>query len=483
MNRLWVGTSFGLLAVVVLWSTGGCNGQVVADNASVDTPSVPAPSGGAVGRDGGTITSADGQIIVEIPPGALDTPVAITATPVASVPIPGHTLVGTTYQIEPKSLTLAKPAKISLRFIPTAFVAPTTPADIRVMRADDAVSSFTPITTSLGDAAMVSVISTRLGTFVPAVPVPLAVIPAALQSPVPDDAPCTVAPGAPVLIYAGEMFEFAIDGTFLYVEHAHGVSRVPLTGGPPETVLTTTNDILTIGLMAIGAGKLLSEIPKYSMVPISGDAFVPPAYPIQPPTPGTAFDGVSFYSYEISNTVPATDTLHRMPANGSPEVATKMPLGMGVQAMLATPDGLFAAVLLNRHLQPVEGQIVKIPLDGSGLVTIAANLGVLTNGIAVDDKYIYYGDTPGSHDLGGLQRMALDGTGITTLSQPVPESLVVDKHSVYFRRNGAIYKVDKIARGEATLIGPALQNGGLLVYGGNVYWGAPDGQGVYTACK
>ena len=82
----------------------------------------PIPTEGAtatpVEDEGRTVTSDDGKLTLEIPPGALDEEIAIsiTAVPLEELPEELHLLrgAGTGYRLEPDGLTFSKPVTVTL---------------------------------------------------------------------------------------------------------------------------------------------------------------------------------------------------------------------------------------------------------------------------------------------------------------------------------------------------------------------------------
>ena len=80
----------GLFAIAAL---GGCDGQ----------------DGETVGPRGGVVTSPDGRVTLDIPPGALDQEIAITIDEVDAGP---EGAVGPTYEILPRGATFNAPATL-----------------------------------------------------------------------------------------------------------------------------------------------------------------------------------------------------------------------------------------------------------------------------------------------------------------------------------------------------------------------------------
>ena len=82
-----------------------------------DGPTSPA-QGTPVGPAGGTVMSADGNVILEIPAGALDAPTDITITPVADALLVTDPLYvrGTGYEVKPAGLQLRERARLRIRF-------------------------------------------------------------------------------------------------------------------------------------------------------------------------------------------------------------------------------------------------------------------------------------------------------------------------------------------------------------------------------
>jgi len=281
---------------------------------------------------------------------------------------------------------------------------------------------------------------------------------------------------------------FAVNGSFVYASDYNGVSRVPLSGGTPEAVSPSQSTKDAVESFVLGAGYIYFDGAQgvLSKVAVTGDAFLGPTYNARSSVyAAMAFDGLNVYSGQLSG---VADVVHRWPLDGTPAVETPVPDNADVQAIVAAPDAAYVALLkVTNNGMSSTGSIARIPLDGSGAVVIAKDVGE-PSAIAVDDKYVYYAATRGGLATGGLYRMAFDGSGLTTLSEPSPMSIAVDAHSVYFLRSSLIYKVDKIAGGAATKVGLSQEFGGVVVTGGNVYWSAAnDGTsvkaGVWTACK
>lgn len=311
---------------------------------------------------------------------------------------------------------------------------------------------------------------------------------AAAQSPVPEDGPCTVAPGPATLILPGHPEAFAVNGSFVYASDYLGVSRVPVTGGAVEAVSPSQDLKGAAESFVLGAGYIYFDGAQGTLtkVPVTGDPFIGPTYGARSsPYAAMAFDGVNVYSGQLSG-VP--DTIHRWPLNGAPAIATPVPDAAIVQAIVAAPDAAYVALLtVTNNGSTSTGSIAKVPLNGSGAVVIAKDVGEPT-AIGVDDGHVYYAATRGGLATGGLYRMGFDGSGLTTLSEPSPMSFAVDAHSIYFLRSSLVYKVDKVQGGPGTKVGLAQPFGGVVVTGGNVYWSATgEGMsvkpGVWTACK
>lgn len=84
--------------------------------------------------DGGTVTSDDGRLTLDIPPGAVteDVEVSISALPPGEVPEGAEDLpvVGVVYELEPDGLQLGSPATVEVRLDPDDLGVPTGEAGV-----------------------------------------------------------------------------------------------------------------------------------------------------------------------------------------------------------------------------------------------------------------------------------------------------------------------------------------------------------------
>lgn len=68
---------------------------------------------GVVGPEGGTLASADGRLLLDVPPGALSASVTIGIQPITAV-VPDA--VGTTYRLTPEDVRFARPVRLTLAY-------------------------------------------------------------------------------------------------------------------------------------------------------------------------------------------------------------------------------------------------------------------------------------------------------------------------------------------------------------------------------
>lgn len=101
-------------------SFGSATITAAADGKSATAAVQVAPLGTVVGASGGVVTSADGNVVLEIPAGALDANTDITITPVADAAFGGDPtfLAGSGYEIKPAGVTLHLQVRLRLRFDP-----------------------------------------------------------------------------------------------------------------------------------------------------------------------------------------------------------------------------------------------------------------------------------------------------------------------------------------------------------------------------
>ncbi len=102
---------FGVIAAALLAACGGGG-----DGGTGGTPATSPPAGSAViGRDGGTVTSADGKVKLVIPAGALGNSETITIESIDPAKMPAP-LAGAdlAYDMKPDGLRFAQPAQISV---------------------------------------------------------------------------------------------------------------------------------------------------------------------------------------------------------------------------------------------------------------------------------------------------------------------------------------------------------------------------------
>jgi len=103
---------------VVAVAFGTATITATADGKSAAATVTVQPSGTVVGALGGSVISADGGLILDVPAGALATPIDITITRVDDVLFGGDPqyLAGSGYQISPAGVTLQTAAQLRIRY-------------------------------------------------------------------------------------------------------------------------------------------------------------------------------------------------------------------------------------------------------------------------------------------------------------------------------------------------------------------------------
>jgi len=95
------------------------------------------PIGGVtatVGADGGTVTTGDGNVTLEVPAGALDSETEITVAPQTTYPADEHLVPGTCYEFGPDGTQFAVAVQMTLGYDEANLPADTTEADLAIHR-------------------------------------------------------------------------------------------------------------------------------------------------------------------------------------------------------------------------------------------------------------------------------------------------------------------------------------------------------------
>ncbi len=117
---------------------GSATITAAADGKSATATVQVAPSGTVIGAAGGVVTSADGNLVLEIPAGALDANTDITITPLDDAAFNGDPsfLAGTGYDIQPAGVTLHAQVQLRLRFDPAHLPAGVFQEQLRIRERD-----------------------------------------------------------------------------------------------------------------------------------------------------------------------------------------------------------------------------------------------------------------------------------------------------------------------------------------------------------
>jgi formylglycine-generating enzyme required for sulfatase activity len=95
------------------------------------------PIGGVtetVGPEGGTITFADGRVVLEVPAGALLTATDIAVSPQATCPAGDGLVPGTCYEFAPEGTEFARPAQLTIAYDESALAPGTEETDLAIHR-------------------------------------------------------------------------------------------------------------------------------------------------------------------------------------------------------------------------------------------------------------------------------------------------------------------------------------------------------------
>ncbi len=122
-----------------------------------------------IGAEGGSITLIDGSGVT-IPPGALASPITITAQEAPGALAPsGAIVVGTPLTVTPADPQLSIPATVTLAFDPSALPAGTIESQIVILSAPAGSDRFVPLLTLMGDATHVFAQTGQFATFAAAI--------------------------------------------------------------------------------------------------------------------------------------------------------------------------------------------------------------------------------------------------------------------------------------------------------------------------
>jgi hypothetical protein len=120
--------------------------------------------GGLVGPDGATVAALGGSVVLEVPAGAVSSPVAITVARAFGLPRDPSLLVSSGYVLGPSATSFAQPAEITLRYSPGEAPSGVAEADLLVHRIEaGSLASLGGAADAGADAATAPV--TALGTF------------------------------------------------------------------------------------------------------------------------------------------------------------------------------------------------------------------------------------------------------------------------------------------------------------------------------
>jgi hypothetical protein len=120
-----------LLSASVVLLLAACGG----DDSSAGPPTPPPPPDPqVVGPAGGTVAAAGGNVLFQVPAGAVPADIRLTVEPIPD-PVPSDkTVSGTTYQFGPTGTQFSAPVTVKLKYNPTALPPGTIPSELEVSR-------------------------------------------------------------------------------------------------------------------------------------------------------------------------------------------------------------------------------------------------------------------------------------------------------------------------------------------------------------
>jgi hypothetical protein len=123
-----------------------------------------------IGATGGQVTSPGGAS-VQVPAGALTSPMAITITAAPGAPPPASvTVVGTPITLAPEGQQFSMPVTVTVPVATNLIPTGATIASVVIETAPVGSSNYTTLSTTVVDATHVSATVAHFSTFVPAVP-------------------------------------------------------------------------------------------------------------------------------------------------------------------------------------------------------------------------------------------------------------------------------------------------------------------------
>jgi hypothetical protein len=294
------------------------------------------------------------------------------------------------------------------------------------------------------------------------------------SSSLPPDGACTTTAGQIAALYTGDVSSIAIDDDSVYVGSIsdRSVFRVPNSGAKGSTLAMPTG----ASAFAVSGGALMfAGTNGLVSVPVPDDTSSRSYVASGDPVEAAAYDGKTLF-------VNGTNALRALPIDGSPAVITTLPTGTGETRLAIGAAGVYLTAWNGQS-----ASVLLVPPGGGGFTDVADGLPYAFD-LAVDDSHIYVA----AAFMGGLVRVALDGTGLTTLTTSNVQTVALDANYIYYATDSAIMKMDKATLGTKVLASIDRKPDVLTVHGGNVYWGIASGGplsgaitpgAVMTTCK
>jgi hypothetical protein len=262
--------------------------------------------------------------------------------------------------------------------------------------------------------------------------------------------------GSAIALYGGDVY-WTVWGELPMAPSS--VMRVPIDGGTPQTLVSNASKPTSLAVAAAGAFWTVPDSPGRLMtVPLAGGTATTIA--VGDYEGAVATDGVNLYwTGDMS-------VFARALAGGSTST-------LAVSSHLrGSTDGSIAvdstSVYVAVNLVGVPGTIVRVPIGGGQLTTIASEQSPLS--VAVDATNVYWTNDDGAG--GSVARAPLGGGAPTTLSTgPAASGIAVDGSSVYWtNEDGTVMSVPVAGGTPTTLASDQQPSPAIAVDSTSVYW-------------
>lgn len=299
-----------------------------------------------------------------------------------------------------------------------------------------------------------------------------------------DTLACQTPNGGTTVLEQGLVNELVIHGSDLYVASSEQITRVPLSGGAPQVLVSGSN---TYGLIVLGESAYFKGyrpqgepdpqgkqpmVSTLETIPLSGG--VPSVVLENPPgmsAASTASDETSIYfastgSGGVGKLTPPATTLEELPL---------LEKFGGMRIALACGSVFVAGVDYGDPSGPTSA-IQRISTDGGAAEAIATGLRPMS-ALAVDESGVYFAESGDWKAIGRLARAKHDGSDVTTLVETEAIAIALSEDRVYFATFDGIQSIDK-SGGTPTKVTAGKSPGILRRAGQNLVWVEPSIKGM-----